>query len=126
MKEKIPYLLLTIISFLFCVFIVLFFSDFPFIRGFLGDAVIVILLFSFIKIFYNIDSLKLSFALIIFSYFIEFTQYLKIIPLLGFKENFLTRIIFGSVFDPFDLLAYTLGGISAYFIDTIFIVKTTK
>jgi hypothetical protein len=121
MKEKIPYLLLSIISFLFCVFIVLFFSDSPFIRGFLGDAVIVILLFNSIKIFFNFENLKLSVVLILFSYCIEFTQYIKIIPLFGFKENLLTRIIFGSVYDPLDLLAYTFGGISAYFIDRFFI-----
>ena len=36
-------------------------------------------------------------------------QYIKIIQLIGFKENIITKIIFGSVFDPLDILAYSIG-----------------
>lgn len=116
MNVKLKYLLLCLTTFILCVIIVLIFSSHGFIRGFLGDLVIVILLFSLVKTFYLFSNLKLAIAVVLFAYLIEFTQYIKIIPLLGFKENFITKIIFGSIFDPFDLLAYTLGGIISYFI----------
>jgi hypothetical protein len=45
-------------------------------------------------------------------------QYLKIIRLLGLDENLAARLIIGSVFDPFDLIAYTIGAIAVYIIDT--------
>lgn len=114
MSNKIKYLIATILLFILCIFIVILFSKQPFIRGFVGDVVIVMLLFCFFKIFKNFDSLRLSIGVTLFAYFIEFTQYIKIIPLLGLKENYFTKIVFGSVFDPMDLLAYTIGGIAIY------------
>jgi len=117
MKLRLPYILLSLLFLSLCVLIVVLFSSNQFIRGFLGDAVIVMFLYSFAKSFRNFHSLYLSIGITLFAYAIEFSQYLKIIPLLGFKENFFTRIVFGSVFDPLDLLAYTIGGVSIYLLD---------
>ncbi|HMV44308.1 MAG TPA: DUF2809 domain-containing protein [Leptospiraceae bacterium] len=114
MTHRKRYLTLSIISFLICVLIVLLFSNHGFIRGFLGDLIIVIFLFFSIKLIYPFSNFALSLSVVIFAYCIEFTQYIKIIPLLGLKENIFTKIVFGSVFDPFDLLAYTVGGVISY------------
>lgn len=117
MKTRLPYILLSLLLLTLCVLIVIFFSNNTFIRGFLGDAVIVMFLYSFTKSFKNFHSLYLSIGITLFAYAIEISQYFKIIPLLGFKENLFTRIVFGSVFDPLDLLAYTIGGVSIYLLD---------
>jgi hypothetical protein len=122
MRKKLIYVSLSLFLFILCILIVVLFSSNSFIRGFLGDAVIVMLLFCGAKSLRDFDSLWLCVGITIFAYLIEFSQYLKIIPLLGFQENFFTRIVFGSVFDPLDLLAYTIGGIIIYFLD-IFIIK---
>jgi len=71
----------------------------------------------------DFDSLLLSVGITLFAYAIEITQYFKIIPLLGFQENFFTRIVFGSIFDPLDLIAYTIGGLLSFFLDRIIIKK---
>lgn len=123
MKNKIPYILISLFLFILCILIVVLFSSNPFIRGFLGDAVIVMLLYSVTKSVRDFDSLWLCVGVTVFAYLIEFSQYLKIIPLLGFQENLFTRIVFGSVFDPLDLLAYTIGGIMIYILDINIIKK---
>ncbi len=120
MKKRIPYIIFSLIFIILCILIVLAFASNQFIRGFVGDAVIVMLLYSIAKSFRDFDNLKLSLGITIFAYLIEFSQYIKIIPLLGFQENYFTRIVFGSVFDPFDLLAYTVGGVSIFHLDTYF------
>lgn len=89
----------------------------------MGDAVIVMFLYSFVKSFIEIEPLSLSVGITIFAYVIEFSQYIKIVPLLGFQENLFTRIVFGSVFDPLDLLAYTIGGILIYYLDTFLRIR---
>jgi hypothetical protein len=118
MRKNYPYIILSIILFILCVLIVILFSSHQFIRGFLGDAVIVMLLYTFLKSWRDINAFWLSVWVTIFAYVIEITQYFKIIRMLGFEENFFTRIVFGSVFDPLDLLAYTIGGVSIYILDT--------
>lgn len=117
MKKRIPYIILSVIFIILCIIIVLVFAKNQFIRGFVGDAVIVMFLYSFVKSFIEIKPLPLSVGITIFAYLIEFSQYIKIVPLLGFQENLFTRIVFGSVFDPLDLLAYTLGGFLIYLLD---------
>lgn len=123
MKKRIPYIVLSIIFIILCVIIVLTFAKNQFIRGFVGDAVIVMFLYSFVKSFIEIEPLSLSVGITIFAYVIEFSQYIKIVPLLGFQENLFTRIVFGSVFDPLDLLAYTIGGILIYYLDTFLRIR---
>lgn len=123
MKKRIPYILLSLLFLILCALIVSLFSSNQFIRGFLGDAVIVILIYCFAKSFKNFSPLPLSIGVTVFAYGIEFSQYFKIITLLGFKENLFTRIVFGSVFDPLDLIAYTIGGTIIYFLDRKVISK---
>ncbi|HRG48813.1 MAG TPA: DUF2809 domain-containing protein [Leptospiraceae bacterium] len=121
--KRFPYIVLSLILFILCILIVVLFSSNGFIRGFLGDTVIVILLYSLMQSIKDFDSLLLSVGITLFAYAIEITQYFKIIPLLGFQENFFTRIVFGSIFDPLDLIAYTIGGLLSFFLDRIIIKK---
>ena len=121
--KRFPYIVSSLILYILCILIVVLFSSNGFIRGFLGDTVIVILLYSLMQSIKDFDSLLLSVGITLFAYTIEITQYFKIIPLLGFQENFFTRIVFGSVFDPLDLIAYTIGGLLAYFLDKNMIKK---
>lgn len=125
-KYRLRYVILSLLLFILCVLIVVLFSQNQFIRGFLGDAVIVMLIYTFMQSFSTWNSLKLSIGVTIFAFIIEFLQYLKIIKLLGFEENLFTRIVFGSVFDPLDLMAYALGGVTIYFLDRYWILKPER
>jgi hypothetical protein len=99
-------------SFIFCVetFIALYITQ-PFVRHFLGDVLVVILIYAFIKSFINITVIKASIYVVIFSYLIELFQYYNGIEILGLQDNTLARIVLGTTFTYTDLLAYTIGGV---------------
>ena len=77
-KYRLRYVILSLLLFILCVLIVVLFSQNQFIRGFLGDAVIVMLIYTFMQSFSTWNSLKLSIGVTIFAFIIEFLQYLKI------------------------------------------------
>lgn len=94
------------------------FNDNLFIRGFTGDIIVILLIYFLIKAFFNFKPLNLAVFTLCLAYLTEFMQFLRLIKLLGLNHNVLARLVIGSVFDPFDLLAYTIGAILVYIIDT--------
>ncbi len=118
MKRRLVYFSLSVICFIACILIVKLFSDNQFIRGSLGDIVVILLIYFFIKIFKDLNALKLTVFTLAAAYIIEFLQYLKITSFIGLEHNTIVQLILGSVFDPKDLIAYTIGAILVYIIDT--------
>ncbi len=90
----------------------------PFIRGFLGDVLVILLIYSFIKIFIRNHVLKTAVSVLAFAYFVELLQFLKLAEKLNIKSEILLTII-GSVFDVWDLIAYTIGFILILLIEKI-------
>ncbi|MBU1393576.1 MAG: DUF2809 domain-containing protein [Gammaproteobacteria bacterium] len=97
-----------------------------FIRGFVGDVLVVILLFCMARavvppVFNPVANSKnegikrlfqtpwLAFAVLLFAFAIEFGQYGGLVDKLGLGGNRLARIVIGSHFDPLDLVAYFVG-----------------
>lgn len=101
--------------------ILIFFVKNKFIRGFCGDMMIVIMIYFCAKIIYDFKPIPLSLFIIIFSFSIEFIQIFT--GKYSFIDNFVFILIFGSVFDPYDLLAYVIGVSFVYFIDTQILKK---
>jgi hypothetical protein len=99
------------------------FNEKPFIRGTIGDILVISLIYFFIKIFYDFNPLKLSVFTLLAAFITEFLQYIELIPLLGLEHNNITRLILGSVFDPYDLIAYTVGAVLVYIIDIRVVMK---
>ena len=118
MKRRIVYILLTIICFAICVLIVALFSQARFVRGFIGDVVIISLMYFLIKVFIDAKPLMLALFTLTAAFVVEFLQYFRIIDFLGLEHSRVARIVIGSVFDPMDLLAYFIGAILVYAIDT--------
>jgi len=118
LKRRLVYFSLSIICFIACVLIVKFFNGNQFIRGFIGDIIVILLMYFFIKIFWNFHALKLTIFTLGVAFAIEFLQYLKVTTLFGLEHNTMAQLILGSIFDPRDLIAYTIGGILIYVIDT--------
>lgn len=114
MMKKIKYIISSITSLLLGIFIILLFSNIPFIRGFLGDIIVIIFIYSVIIIFFDIKPIKLGLSVLLFAYTLEFLQYFHLIELLGLKKNIIAQIILGSTFDIYDLLAYTIGFFFVY------------
>ncbi len=123
MKKRLIYLCLSILCFAACALIVIFLNDNRFIRGFVGDIIVISLIYFLIKAFYDFNSLKLVAFTLALAYITEFSQYLRLAYFLGLEHNTIARIVIGSVFDPYDLIAYTIGAFLVYFIDTKLIRK---
>ncbi len=110
------YLALTILLFVTEVLIALFVHD-SFVRPYMGDALVVILIYCLVKSFLNLPVYLACLLTLAFAYTIEFLQYLQIIESLGLEKSTLARIVLGTSFSRLDLLAYTVG---------IFIVGMTE
>ncbi|KNY30034.1 DUF2809 domain-containing protein [Pseudobacteroides cellulosolvens] len=118
MKKRLMYFTLSILCFLSCIIIVKLFDDNLFIRGFTGDIIVILLIYFLVKAIYDVKPSHLAILVLGLGFITEFLQYAKLIRLLGLEQNTIAKLIIGSVFDPFDLIAYTLGAITVYIIDT--------
>jgi hypothetical protein len=90
------------------VFIALFIHD-RLVRPFVGDLLVVILIFTFCRTVIEIAYFRLALCVLIFSFAVEIGQYFNLVSLLGLQHCKLARIILGVTFDFHDLLAYSAG-----------------
>ena len=102
------YFLASVLLLLIEIGIAMFVHD-RFIRPYVGDVLVVILMYCFVKSFFNLPVLPLSIAVFIFSCVIEALQFLKLVNLLGLQHSKLAKIILGSAFECNDILAYLAG-----------------
>lgn len=79
------------------------------IRPYIGDLLVVILLYCFIRSFFNTAVLKTALGVLLFSYAIEILQYCDILSLMGLQHSGWAKIILGNSFAWIDLFAYTIG-----------------
>ena len=98
------------------VLIALFVND-RFIRPLLGDVLVVILIFFFLRSFLTTKTQWLALGTLAFAWVIEFAQYFQIVRHLGLQDNAIARVVIGTVFDWKDLVAYTIGVVIAAAID---------
>ncbi|QQX75509.1 MULTISPECIES: DUF2809 domain-containing protein [Aequorivita] len=91
-----------------------------FIRGFLGDVLVILLIYCFIKIFIKNHVLQTAVSVLAFAYFVEMLQLFKFAEKLNIHSEILMTII-GSVFDWRDLIVYTLGFLLILLIENIYI-----
>jgi hypothetical protein len=102
------YFLLALLLFIIEVLIALYVHD-SIIRPYVGDLLVVILMYCAVKSILNFSVLKVAIAVLLFSYVIETLQYLHFIELVGLQNNTLASTIFGVGFSWIDIIAYTLG-----------------
>jgi hypothetical protein len=113
------------IIFIIEVIIALYIRD-KIIRPFVGDILVVIFIYYFIKAFINIKPLYIAIFTLIFSFVVEILQYFNFITLIGLEHNKAAKIIFGTSFSWIDLLCYFIGFIILFFIDKKELTKTYK
>lgn len=97
------------------ILIALFVHD-AFVRPFLGDVLVVILLYAACRTILKTTSLNVLIGVVAFAFLVELLQFLHLADKLNLADHSVGKIILGSTFDALDLLAYVLGGIGAYFI----------
>ncbi len=102
------YLFLTIILFAVEVCIALFVKD-TFVRPFVGDALVVILIYCFFRIFLDISYRKIAFGVFLFACCIEILQFFDYVKLLHLENNRVISVILGRTFEWIDFIAYFTG-----------------
>ena len=113
------YFFLVILIFAIEIYIGMYVKD-SFVRPYLGDFLVVILIYCFLKSFWKETPLKVALFVLIFSFVVEFLQYFNIVEALGLQENKLASIIIGTSFAYEDLLAYFLGIVTVLIIEYSF------
>lgn len=85
------------------------YSKDDFIRPYLGDFLVVILLYCFLMAIIRFSILKALIIVLLFSFAVEFFQMINIVKVMQYQPPEMVMIILGSSFSIWDLLAYTLG-----------------
>jgi hypothetical protein len=79
------------------------------IRPFGGDLLVVILIYCFVKSFFDTPWLKTAIATLLFAYLVEVSQYFNLLGHLGLQRSKMATILLGHSFSWGDMLCYTLG-----------------
>ena len=99
---------LTILIFFTEVLIALFVND-AFIRPYLGDVLVVVLIYCFLKSFLKLPVLSVAIFVLLFAFSIELLQFLNIVEKLHLENSRIARTVVGTTFSWMDLLTYIVG-----------------
>lgn len=80
-----------------------------FVRPYLGDVLVVVLVYCFVRIFVNRPLRLLPLYVFVFACGVEFLQYLQLADLPLFRQSAVARVVLGSVFDWGDIACYAVG-----------------
>lgn len=122
-KKGMIYLRLAMALLLVELFIAFFVHD-SIIRPYIGDMLVVSLIYYSLRIFIaNTKSAQIAVLTFLMSFIVEVSQYIKIVQLIGLKESTTSKLLIGSAFDWIDIGMYLLGTTLAYFVDIFWIEK---
>lgn len=94
------------------IFIAVYVHD-NFIRPYIGDVLVVILIYCFMRIFLP-PYRFLPLGVFLFAEIVEFAQFFNFVEMLGLQNNRILSVALGSTFDLADLLCYAIGGLLVY------------
>jgi hypothetical protein len=116
MKFNLKYFLLTIVLFISEVLIATVWKENVFVRSYLGDVIVVILIYTFVLSFFKIENnTKFILGIFVFSVLVETLQYFKIADVLGLKPGSIAAIVVGNSFSWIDILCYGIGCLLIFF-----------
>lgn len=107
-KFKKGYFVWTVALFIIEVLIALYIKD-SIIRPHVGDVIVVILIYCFLRSFINMPVITLATISLLFAFATEALQYFKIVERLGLRDSALASIVIGTHFSWIDLFCYIAG-----------------
>ena len=108
MKKRILYAVATLLLLFIEVIIALYVHD-DFIRPYIGDVLVVIVIYTFIRIIVPEKCKLLPLYIFILATGVELLQLANIVEILGVEDNRFFMILIGSVFDIKDIVCYAVG-----------------
>ena len=116
------YFFLAILFFIIEVLIALYVRD-KIIRPYIGDYLVVIFLYCLVKSVTNLSVQTACILVLLFSFFIEFLQYLNIVERIGLQNSKLANTVLGNSFEWTDLILYTAGIVTVFIVDKMLIIR---
>ncbi len=107
-KLRMGYFAATLFLIIIEVLIALFVHD-NFVRPYLGDVLVVIVVYCAVRIIVPTKCKFLPLFVFIFAVGVELLQYFDIVAVLGFENNAFMKILIGSSFDVKDIACYAIG-----------------
>lgn len=107
-SKRLKYLAAFILMFAVEVLIALFVHD-GFVRPYLGDVFVVILIYFFVRIFFPEGIRLLPLYIFLFAVAVEVLQYFDFVDMIGLGENRIARVILGTTFSFADIVCYAAG-----------------
>lgn len=107
-RFRLRYFILAAILFSTEILIAVYAHD-QFIRPILGDVLVVMLIYFFIRAFFNVPVYTTAIAVLLFAYCVEVSQYFKLIRILGLQSSRIATTVLGTAFAWQDIVAYTVG-----------------
>ncbi len=119
-RNRRPYYFLGFLFLLVIEILIARFVTDDFIRPYLGDFLVVILIYCFLMGVTRITVITGLTSVLLFSFAVEFFQMINIVKVLQYQIPEVIMIVLGSSFSVWDLLAYCLGlifvaGLEYYF-----------
>lgn len=111
MKISKNYLFAFVCLFIIEVIIALFVHD-NIIRPYIGDFLVVILLYTLIRAFIGKPIKNLPVYIFLFAFAVEMAQYFRIIEILNLSDNKFAVTIIGTSFDIKDIICYLVGALA--------------
>ena len=124
MRARLFFLLVAVVILAIEIYIAVFVKG-GFVRHYLGDVLVTVMLYAFGRAVFKTAPKILAFEIFAFSLFIEILQYLKVLEILDI-HNLIIRIVFGGTFDVSDIVCYALGCLLAYLTDAICFLRKYK
>ena len=90
------------------IYIGIFIKD-GFIRPYMGDFLVVILIYAFVRAFFKYSMNLTAIGVLLFSFLVEILQHFNIVDVLGLGSSRLARTVIGTSFSWEDFIAYSLG-----------------
>lgn len=116
MKKRLLYACITVVLLVVEVLIALFVHD-DFIRPYIGDVLVTVLICTFMRIFIPKSVKMLPLYVFIFAAGVEVLQFFRIVEVLGLSDNTFFSILIGSVFDMKDIVCYGVGCVIVFAVE---------
>lgn len=107
-KARLTYAALFSVILLFEVLIALFVRD-DFVRPYVGDMLVTLLICCFVRIFFPTGVKLLPICVFIFASAVEAGQYFDMVKLLGLENNTFLSVLLGRTFSLADIFCYAVG-----------------
>lgn len=120
LRFSVKYFLFTVLLFVTEVLIATVFKNLHFLRAYIGDVLVVLLMYTFVLTFFEVRNRNiLILSLLAFSVTVEVLQYFKIAEILNLKPGSWQHIVVGSSFSWWDILCYVAGGVLIFVLEKI-------